>query len=307
MPHLEYCFAIALLAIQGVLAQPVRNTPADQDFTLYTAADLLVLNVGVQDGHGANIKGLAVRDFKVYEDGRPQPIKQFSSDERPVTVGIVVDASGSMRTKQAAVVDAALSFVAASNPEDEIFVVNFNDRAQLGLPPGTPFTHDLTQIQMALLNKKPEGKTALYDALVMALDHVRKGKWEKKALLLISDGGDNNSTHTSHGVLQAVQEAGVTMYAIGLFDEDDPDRNPGVLHRLSETSGGEAFLPMGSSEVDSICRRIAADIRASYTLAYTPPNPDQHTSPRKIRVVVANPAGGKVIVHNRSGYLLAAR
>ena len=306
MPNLYASFTIGVLAIQSVLAQPVGKTnPADQDFTLYTAADLLVLNVGVQDGRGANIRGLDVRDFKVFEDGRFQPIKQFSGDERPVTVGIVVDASGSMRTKQAEVVAAALSFVDTSNPEDEIFVVNFNDRAQFSLPPETPFSHDRGEIQIALLDKKPEGKTALYDALTMALEHVRKGKWEKKALLLISDGGDNNSAHSIRDVLQTVQESGVTLYAIGLFDEADPDQNPGVLQRLSRISGGEAFLPMDHSQVDAICRRIAADIRASYTLAYTPPNPDQHTAPRKIKIVVTNPAGGKVIVHNRSSYVLA--
>src|SRR5579863_265880 len=216
MPKADVWIAFALLAIpSGVLAQPVRKIdPAEQDFTLYAATDLLVLNVGVQDSRGTNIKGLAARDFKVYEDGHLQPIKQFSSDERPVTVGIVVDASGSMRKRQPEVVAAALSFVSASNPEDEIFVVNFNDRAELGLPPETPFSHDLVQIQAALLDKKPEGKTALYDALALALDHIRRGKWEKKALLLISDGGDNSSTHSSRDVLQALQESGVTLYAI---------------------------------------------------------------------------------------------
>jgi len=307
MPKVDFWIAFALLAIPGVLAQPVRKIdPADQDFTLYAATDLLVLNVGVQDSRGANIQGLAARDFKVYEDGHLQPIKQFSSDERPVTVGIVVDASGSMRRKQAQVVAAALSFVNASNPEDEIFVVNFNDRAELGLPSEIPFSHDLAQLQTALLNKRPEGRTALNDALAIALDQIRKGKWEKKALLLISDGGDNNSTHSSRDILRAVEESGVTLYAIGLFDEDDPDQNPGLLNRLSRITGGEAFMPMDHSQIESLCRRIAADIRASYTVAYTPPQPDQHTSIRKIKVVVSNPAGGKVTVHNRSSYVLAA-
>jgi Ca-activated chloride channel family protein len=307
MPKVDFWIAFALLAIPGVLAQPVRKIdPANQDFTLYAATDLLVLNVGVQDSRGANIKGLAARDFKVYEDGHLQPIKQFSSDERPVTVGIVVDASGSMRRKQAQVVAAALSFVNASNPEDEIFVVNFNDRAELGLPSEIPFSQDLAQIQTALLNKRPEGKTALNDALAIALEQIRKGKWEKKALLLISDGGDNNSIHSSRDILHAVEESGVTLYAIGLFDEDDPDQNPGLLNRLSRITGGEAFMPMEHSQIDSLCRRIAADIRASYTVAYTPPQSDQHTSIRKIKVVVTNPAGGKVTVYNRSSYVLAA-
>jgi len=307
MPHLALSTAFALIAIPKVWAQPAQETaPATQDFTLYANTDLLVLNIGVQDSHAANVRGLAARDFKIFENGSLQPIKQFSSEERPVTVGIVVDASGSMRAKQAEVAAAALSFVKASNPEDEMFVVNFNDRAHLGLPAETSFTDEPKTIEMALLGKRPEGKTALYDAVALALNQLRKGKWEKKALLLISDGGDNNSTHTYREVLQAVEESGVTMYTVGLFDEDDPDQNPGVLRRLSKTSGGEAFLPMDHSEIDSICRRIAADIRASYTLAYTPPQPDQHTAVRKIKIVVTNPAGGKVTVHARASYVLSA-
>jgi len=307
MPFPALSTALALIAISGAWAQPAQETaPANHDFTLYANSDLLVLNIGVQDSRGANVKGLTAGDFKIFENGGLQPIKQFSSEERPVTVGIVVDASGSMRARQAQVAAAALSFVRASNPEDEIFVVNFNDRAQLGLPAATPFTHDPREIEAALLRKRPEGKTALYDAVALALDHIRQGKWEKKALLLISDGGDNNSTHSYREILQAVEESGVTMHTIGLFDEDDPDRNPRVLRRLSAVSGGETFLPMDHSEIDALCRRIAADIRASYTVAYTPPQPDQHTAARKIKIVVTNPAGGKMTVHARASYVLSA-
>src|SRR5690242_2181715 len=134
MPFPALSTALALIAISGAWAQPAQETaPANHDFTLYANSDLLVLNIGVQDSRGANVKGLTAGDFKIFENGGLQPIKQFSSEERPVTVGIVVDASGSMRARQAQVAAAALSFVRASNPEDEIFVVNFNDRAQLGL------------------------------------------------------------------------------------------------------------------------------------------------------------------------------
>ena len=159
---------------------------------------------------------------------------------------------------------------------------------------------------MALWGKKPDGKTALYDAVALALKQVRKGKWEKKALLLVSDGGDNNSKVTYRQILQTVQESGVTIYTIGLFDEDDPDHNPSVLRHLSRISGGESFLPLALSEIDSLCRRIAADIRASYTLAYTPPRPEEHTAARKIKIVVTNPAGGKVNVHARDSYVLGS-
>jgi len=264
------------------------------------------LNVGVEDSRGRNIKGLTAGDFKLYEDGRPQMIKQFSSEERPVTIGIVVDASGSMRTKQSEAVQAALSFVDASNPADEIFVVNFNDEAKLGLPAEVPFTHDPRQIRRALLDKRPEGRTALYDAISIAVNHIRTGKWEKKALLLVSDGGDNNSTHSLAEALMEIQASGVMAYTIGLFDETDPNRNLGVLRRLSRMSGGQAFFPMELSGIDSLCRRIAENIRAGYTLAYTPPNPDQHTLIRKLKVVATTP-GRKPIVRTRASYLLVPR
>src|SRR5205823_5399335 len=134
-------------------------------------------SVGVQDSHGANIKDLKPQDFKVYEDGHLQTIKQFGAEDRPFTVGIVVDASGSMRTKQADVITAALAFVNASNPADEMFVVTFNDRAALGLPKDVPFSSDQRQIKTALYGRTTEGKTALNDALTLAADHLAKGKW----------------------------------------------------------------------------------------------------------------------------------
>jgi Ca-activated chloride channel homolog len=301
-------YAAALtIAFCTVLRGQSVNPSDKSEFTLYTASQLVVLNVGVQEVHGTNVRGLRAGDFKIYEDGSPQEIKQFAAEERPVTVGIVLDASGSMRTKQAEAVTAALAFVHASNPDDEVFVVTFNDRASLGLPPNTSFSHNANDLRAALLNRKPEGKTALYDALVMAADHLGKGKWENKALLLISDGGDNNSVHTIADAIQAVQNSWATVYAIAFYDPDEPEHNLAVLHRLSKMSGGEDFAPKELVEIRPLCLRIAEDLRASYTIAYTPPHPDQRAASRKIKVVAAGNNGRRLTVHTRASYSLGAR
>lgn len=299
-------FALTLALVPSLVGQ-AGNAPAESEFTLHTASQLVVLNVGVQDVHGAEIRGLKAEDFRVYEDGHPQPIKQFAAEDRPVTVGIVLDASGSMRTKQAEVVTAALSFVHSSNPDDDVFVVTFNDRASLGLPSKIAFSQNTNELRAALLGRKPEGKTALYDALVLAADHLRKGKWENKALLLISDGGDNNSTHTIAEAIRAVQRSWATVYSIAFFDPDEPEHNLGALHRLSKMTGGEDFAPKELAEIRSLCVRIADDLRASYTLAYTPPHSEEHTASRKIKVLVTGANKGKVIVRTRASYILADR
>ena len=294
---------VLALSVSALSAQE-SPSPGEPGFTLYTASQLVVLNVGVQDSHGTNIKGLTARDFKIFEDGHPQTIKQFAAEDRPVTLGILVDASGSMRARQPEVVTAALAFVRASNPQDETFIVNFNDHAFKGLPPQVPFSNDPQQLRADLLGPKAQGRTALYDALTLAADHLAKGKWENKVLLLISDGGDNNSTHNFTETMRALQMSGAAVYSIALFDPDEREHNVAMLHRLSKMSGGEAFEPMDISQIEPLCLRIAADIRASYTLAYTPPQPDQHTTPRKIKVAVTTPNGGKLAIRNRTSYVL---
>jgi VWFA-related protein len=205
------------------------------------------------------------------------------------------------------VVTAALSFVRASNPADEIFVVNFNDRAFTGLPPKTAFSSDPRELRNALLWRKPEGRTALYDALILATQHLAKGKWENKALLLISDGGDNNSRHSLAQAIHAIQTSGATVYTIGLFDPEEPEHNLGTLRHFSQISGGESFTPIDVAEINPLCLRIAEDIRASYTIAYTPPQPDQHIVPRKIRLLASAPQVGKLKVRTRTSYILGNR
>jgi Ca-activated chloride channel family protein len=278
--------------------------PSPDEFILRADSQLVVVNAGVQDARGTNIQGLTAQAFQIFEDGHLQTIKQFASEDRPVTIGIVIDTSGSMRNKQAEVITAALAFVESSNPKDETFVVDFNDHASLGLPPNVAFSQNRAQLRTALYAQRPEGRTALYDALTLAASHLAKGKWESKALLLISDGGDNNSMHTLQQAVRTVELSGAAVYCVALYDPEEPEHNLGTLHRLSQLTGGEVFVPAQLSEIGALCQRIAKDIRASYTLAYTPPNPDRYTTPRKIRVVVSTPATGKLRVRARTGYIL---
>ena len=292
----------AALFLSALLSGQPASSP--DEFILRADSQLVVVTAGVQDAHGANIKGLGAQAFQVFEDGRLQTIKQFVAEDRPVTVGIVIDTSGSMRTKQAEVVAAALAFVESSNPDDETFVVNFNERASLGLPSDVAFSQNPKQLRTALYAKRPEGRTALYDALTLAASHLAKGRWESKALLLISDGGDNNSMHTLQQAVRAVELSGAAVYSVALYDPEEPEHNLGTLHRLSQLTGGEFFVPEQLSEIGGLCLRIAKDIRASYTLAYTPPNPDRNTNSRKIKVVAATPATGKLRVRARTSYIL---
>jgi Ca-activated chloride channel family protein len=293
-------FSVALFLPALLSGQQVPD-----EFILHADSQLVVLNAGVQDARGTNIRGLSAQAFQVFEDGRLQTIKQFTAEDRPVTVGIVVDTSGSMRSKQNQAVAAALAFVESSNPDDETFVVNFNDHAALGLPSSVSFSQNPAQLKTALYGQKPEGRTALYDALTLAANHLAKGRWESKALLLISDGGDNHSMHTWQEALRTVELSGAAVYCVALYDPDEPEHNLGTLRRLTQLTGGEVLVPAELSEISAVCLRIAKDIRASYTLAYTPPNPDRYSTPRKIRVVASAPAAGKLKVRARSSYVLA--
>src|SRR4030095_3510426 len=160
-------------------------------FTLSVDVDLAVFNVTVLDKDGQRITGLTEKDFHVYEDGREEKIKIFQAEDTPATVGLVVDNSGSITNKRSDVVNAAFAFLNASHPEDEMFVVNFNRRAWLGLPSSVPFTSNRSDLRAALSGMRTEGTTALYDALKLALDHLDKGSRQRKSIVLLSDGGDN--------------------------------------------------------------------------------------------------------------------
>jgi VWFA-related protein len=298
--------ALAGSAFLSFSQAPQPAAPSEQDeFRITSHSDLVLLDVSVKDPQGGFVTGLTKEQFKVLDNGKETPIRVFDAGDIPVTVGLVVDNSGSMRNRKPEVVTAALTFVTESNPKDEMFVVNFNDRARLGLPPQIPFTDNTELLRAALLSNRAEGRTALNDALKLALSHLDKGVQSRKALVLISDGGDNASELTTKDVFQLAEESRATIYAVGIYDSEDRDKNPGFLKKIAALTGGECFLPNELTNLVEVCRKIAKDIRNRYSIGFIPSDADLTGGVRKIKVVATAPDRGKLIVRTRTHYLAA--
>jgi len=279
-------------------ALPQELPPA---FTIRSDVRLVLLDVAVTNRKGAAVAGLQKANFDVTEDGVRQAISVFANDDVPVTVGIVVDESLSMAPKRAEVLAAAQTLIAKSNPRDEIFVLNFNERVTRGLPEGTLFSDNIGQLGAALRRGVPEGRTALNDAIVAGLEQLQMGRRDKKTLVLISDGGDNASRATRRQMFEHVERSLATIYTIGLFEPGDPDRDPGLLKELARTSGGEAYFPADLSSLAAICRGIAREIRSRYTVGYTP-SAGTYGVLRHIRVYVSAPGKTGLIARTRTTY-----
>ena len=283
--------------------QGVPQSNQEGSYAIRTNVDLVVLQAIVRDHKGAPVSGLTRENFQVYEDKVPQQIESFSHEDIPVTVGLVIDNSGSMRPKHSDVVGAALAFARSSNPKDEMFVVNFNERVSMGLPANSPFTSDAAQLETALSRNVITGMTALYDAIAAGLEQLQKGKWDKKVLIVVSDGGDNASKHNLAQVMSMVNQSNAAIYTMGIFDDTDEDRNPRVLKHLSGASGGEAFFPKSLQEILPICEQIAHDIRSQYTITFIPENKKQDETYRTISVKAREASGGRRLsVITRAGY-----
>jgi Ca-activated chloride channel homolog len=275
---------------------------ADQkEYTIQTTSRLVLLDVSVKDPQGGFVSGLTQDNFKVFENGKPEEISQFSNADIPVTAGLVVDESGSMRPKRAQVLTAAMVFIQASNPMDEMFVVNFNEKPRRGLPDIMLFSGDIRQLRDALWQGDPEGRTALYDAIEMSLHQLDFGRQAKKTLVVISDGGDNHSTHTLQQVKHDVLASLATIYTVGIYDEDDPEKNEGVLKDLAHVSGGVFYHPTTLADIVPICRQIAKDIRSRYTIGYVPSS--EGKAVRHVKVVASSPEHPKLDVRTRTSYV----
>jgi VWFA-related protein len=208
-----------------------------------------------------------------------------------------------MRPKHSDVIGAAMAFARSSNPEDQIFVVNFNEHVSLGLPAKMPFTSNAAQLEKALSRNVITGMTALYDAIAVSLEQLQKSKWDKKVLIVVSDGGDNASKRNLAQVMSMVNQSNALIYTMGIFDETDEDRNPHVLNQLSRASGGEAFFPKTLKDILPICEQIAHDIRSQYTITFAPTNKKQDGAYRAIDVKARATSGGKRLsVSTRAGY-----
>lgn len=278
------------------------SAPAPQRPTFSTrGADLVVLAVSVTDGRGELVRGLESRQFTVLDEGRVQPVAHFSDADTPVSVALVVDDSGSMRAKLGEVFAAALAFARASHPDDELFVVEFNDTVRDALDGRRVEAADVPALEAALRSLRPSGQTALYEALSDGLAHLEGARHSRRVLVLISDGGDNASTTTLRDVLERARDTSTTIYTIGLFDEQSQDQNPDVLRTLADTTGGARFLPRSPGPLLQACERIAREIRQSYTIGYEPPARDGRF--HKVRVVVRAPGLKGARARTREGYV----
>src|SRR5579883_1662700 len=274
---------------------------SDQPLTIRTDTRLVVLHASVVDTKGKPVPKLPQSAFKVFENGAPQEIKGFVQEDVPVSLGLIIDNSGSMRPKRQKVEAAALALVKASNPKDEVFIVNFNDEAFLD----QEFTSDVKKMEEKLARIDSRGGTAMRDAISMSIDYMKEsGKKDKKVLLVITDGNDNNSRGTLERLVQKCQTTdGVLVYAIGLLNEEErgeAKKAQKALNAITIGSGGVSYYPKELSEVERIALQIASDIRSQYTITYRPSNESLDGSFRKINVTVAGP--GHPMVRTRSGY-----
>jgi Ca-activated chloride channel homolog len=292
---------------QAEAPPPVPETPKGQEpsvepggFVFHADVQEVLLHATVIDDKQRMITNLDKGAFTVFEDGKLQVIKSFRHEDVPISLGIVIDNSGSMREKRAKVNKAALNLVRASNPQDEVFVVNFSDEYFLD----QPFTSKINLLQSALEKYETRGGTALYDAVVASADELKKhSKLQKKILFVVTDGEDDASRESLEQAVRRLQEEnGPTVYAIGLLGEERQRRAKRALETISERTGGIAFFPRTLDEVDAISSAVARDIRNQYTIGYRPATPKTMGGYRAIRVDARAPGHGKLTVRTRSGY-----
>ena len=291
---------------QGGAPQPGQNPEGENNgvYVFRARVEEVVLHATVYDDHDHMVTNLDKTAFQVFEDGVLQTITSFRREDIPVAVGIVIDNSGSMRDKRPAVNQAALNFVRSSNPQDEVFIVNFNDEYYLD----QDFTSRIPQLRDALEKIEARGGTALYDAIVASADHLKKNaRLEKKVLLVVTDGEDNASRESLEQAVRRLQaENGPTVYTIGLLGGERQRRARRALATVAEDTGGVAFFPKDLGEVDSITQEVAHDIRNQYTIGYRPTRPQSQGGYRSIKVIAHAHGYKKLQVRTRTGYYAAS-
>src|SRR5437016_7976108 len=317
LPSLRYLSvlicAAAILASAAFAQIPIPNSvppPPSQDPdagkqgpSIKVDVNLVVLHTTVIDDRQRFADGLKPENFRVFEDKVEQKLSVFKREDVPVSMGLVIDNSGSMRDKRPRVNAAALTLVEASNPQDEAFVVNFNDDFYLDLD--KDFTSSVPELKEALERIDSRGSTALYDAIIGSLDHLKKGRKDKKVLLVVTDGEDNASRNSLEKAVREIQKTDAVIYTIGLLGQENK-RSAKVarkaLKNIAEASGGLAFFPENVEDVHAICEQVAHDIRNQYTIAYYPTNTRRDGSFRAVNVEIAARGHGKLTARTRNGY-----
>ena len=279
---------------------PEAQPPSSEEPTFSVGTRLVVLPVSVANKDGKLITDLQQKSFKVFENGVEQPIKIFRREDVPISLGIIIDNSGSMREKRQKVESASLDLVRASNPQDEVFIVNFNDDPFLDVP----LTSDIKKMEEGIARIDSRGGTAMREAIDSSMTYLKKeGHPQKKVLLVITDGNDNASTISLEKLVSRAQQNEVLVYAIGLLNEEERREArlaKRALDSITRDSGGLAFYPKSAAEVDALALQVAHEIRNQYTIAYSPTVPQMDGSFRQIKVTVNGP--GHPLVRTRTGY-----
>ena len=287
------------LAASSPLVASVTQDP----FTITDNVSLVLLDASVKDQHGSYVTDLPKEAFHLSVDGHQQMISQFSRVDAPVTIGLIVDSSGSMRFKRPEVVLAGLAFAKESNPKDEFFVVNFNNFVEPGLPRSMPFTDNIGELHRALFMGQPAGQTALYDAIAFGLKQLEMGHRDQRTLIVVSDGGDNVSQLKEANILSLIEQSRATVYTVGLFDPNDGDLKPAILKKFAGLSGGEFFEPEKLDDVVSIFGKISKDIRSRYSIGFSPDSVDVNKPVHSVRVT-AKDDGRRLQVRSRTAFTL---
>ena len=268
--------------------------------------ELIVIPVVVTDSHGRHVSDLNESNFHVYEDGHLRPTAAFFRGDAPITLGLIVDRSQSMRPKASALLTAVSAVLHSIRKDDELFAVDFNDHVSFELPDDQPFTNDPRAIESTLMTSRAEGQTALYDGVSVGLQQLRAGHGDRRVLMVISDGGDNASTRRYADVLALARQSGGVIYAIGLLTaSDEEDQDPESLKRLCKDTGGVAYFPRTADEIAEVSAKVAAELREQYTLGFIPGERTAASGFRRIDVMVAAEGRGRLHVRTRSGYVIA--
>jgi len=279
---------------------PIHTAPIQVD------VNMVVVNVTVTDPYDRIVTGLDRENFQVYDDKVEQKIAAFSTEDAPISVGLIFDSSGSMSDKIQKSKEAALQFFKTSNPQDEFMLINFNERPNLL----GGFTSKFENVENGLLFLKSGGKTALLDAIYLGINEMKKATTNRKALLLISDGGDNHSRYTERDIKRAMKESDVQLYSVGVFEPlssrgrtPEEAGGPGLLAELSEVSGGRMFSVENADELPDIAEKISIELRNQYVIGYKPSNLVRDGRWRRIKVKLNPPRGLPPLqVYSRTGY-----
>jgi VWFA-related protein len=295
MMKIKSFLPLLLLIASGVWAQ-------DSDFKLSVNVDLTEVHVNVTDDKDHPVGNLKKENFRIFEDRTEQKITVFKHEDIPVSLGLVVDNSRSIEPRKQRLDAAAVSFVRKGNVEDETFIVHFDDEVRLSVD----FTDSIPNLESALASAKPFGQTAIYDALILALERMEQAKHTKRAILLITDGVDNSSKHPLSDAIEAAKRSRVAVYTVGLLSVSGGQKAEDSLIRIAEATGGRAFFPSTVDEARIYMERVARDLREQYTLGYFTTNPARNGGWRSIRVEVIPPVGppaaAKLNANYRHGY-----